>query len=222
MRYPRGSLWWRWDLHVHSPASLVQNYGGNTDEAWAQFLRDLEGLPEEFKVIGINDYIFLEGYERVLTERANGRLQNIDLVLPVIELRLDKFGGSTHHLSRVNYHVIFSNELSVDTIQSQFINALRVEARLNDGDSEPTWSGIPTRESIEHFGQAIINSVPEAERPRFSDPLLEGFNNINFSLDTIREALKSSYFKNKAVTAVGKTEWANICLLYTSPSPRDS
>ena len=210
MRHPRGSLWWRWDLHVHSPASLVQNYGGNTDEAWAQFLDDLEGLPEEFKVIGINDYIFLEGYERVLTERANGRLRNIDLVLPVIELRLDKFGGSTHHLSRVNFHVIFSNELSVNTIRQQFINALRVKARLNAGDSEPTWDALPTRESIADFGQAIIDSVPEAERKHYTNPLLEGFNNINFHLDDIRKALESSYFKNRFVTAVGKTEWSEV------------
>ena len=210
MRYPRGSLWWRWDLHVHSPASLVQHYGGNTDKVWERFLGDLENLPKEFKVIGINDYIFLEGYERVLAERKNGRLKNIDLVLPVIELRLDKFGGSTHHLRRVNFHVIFSDKLSVDTIQHQFINALRVESRLNAGDSEPAWSGILTKESIEHFGQAIIESVPEAERIYYADPLLEGFNNINFSLDAIREVLKSSYFKNKVVTAVGKTEWADI------------
>ena len=210
MRYPRGSLWWCWDLHVHSPASLVQSYGGNTDEVWARFLGDLENLPEEFKVIGINDYIFLEGYERVLEERKNGRLRNIDLVLPVIELRLDKFGGSTHHLSRVNYHVIFSNELPVYTIQTQFINALRVESRLNAGDSRPAWVGLPTRESIKDFGQAIINSVPEAERTHYTDPLLEGFNHLNFHLDAIRQALESPYFKNKVVTAVGKTEWADI------------
>lgn len=210
MRYPRGSLWWRWDLHVHSPASLVQHYGGNTDEVWERFLGDLENLPKEFKVIGINDYIFLEGYKRVLAERENGRLKNIDLVLPVIELRLDKFGGSTHHLSRVNFHAIFSDKLSVDTIQHQFINALRFESRLNAGDSEPTWSGILTKESIEHFGQAIIESVPEAERVHYAEPLLEGFNNINCSLDDIRETLESPYFKNKFVTAVGKTEWAAI------------
>ena len=210
MRHPRGSLWWRWDLHVHSPASLVQHYGGNTDKVWERFLGDLENLPKEFKVIGINDYIFLEGYKRVLAERENGRLKNIDLVLPVIELRLDKFGGSIHHLSRVNFHVIFSDKLSVDTIQHQFINALRFESRLNAGDSKPTWDALPTRESIADFGQAIIDSVPEAERKHYTNPLLEGFNNINFHLDDIRKALESSYFKNRFVTAVGKTEWSEV------------
>ncbi len=59
---PAGSTWKKWDLHIHSPCSIVQNYGGNTDAAWEAFLADLEKLPTEFKAIGINDYIFIDGY----------------------------------------------------------------------------------------------------------------------------------------------------------------
>jgi hypothetical protein len=122
MNDPRGSLWRKWDLHVHTPESLVHEYTGT--DPWERFVRELEGLPREFKVIGVNDYLFLDGYKRILAERERGRLKNIDLFLPVIELRLDKFGGSPTHLSRVNYHVIFSNELSPDVIEQQFLNAL--------------------------------------------------------------------------------------------------
>ena len=88
---PAGSTWKKWDLHVHTPASVVHNYPGTNEEAWEAFLLDLEALPPEFKVIGINDYIFIEGYERVRKAKMDqGRLANIDLILPVIELRLDK------------------------------------------------------------------------------------------------------------------------------------
>jgi ABC-type lipoprotein export system ATPase subunit len=38
----------------------------------------------------------------------------------------------------------------------------------------------------------------------------EGFNNLCVSLDAINEALESHYFEGKFVTAVGKTEWADI------------
>ena len=106
MSEPRGSSWRKWDLHVHTPASLRHNYGG--EDPWKRFITELEELPPDFKVIGINDYLFLDGYRRVLAERNNGRLKNIDLILPVIELRLDKFGGSDNHLSRVNFYIIFS------------------------------------------------------------------------------------------------------------------
>ena len=32
-RNPQGSLWNKWDLHVHTPASLVHFYPGNKKEA---------------------------------------------------------------------------------------------------------------------------------------------------------------------------------------------
>src|SRR3989338_6846282 len=84
LKYPRGSEWRRWDLHIHSPLSLVQAYGGNTAESWEKFIAELEGLPSDVKVIGINDYLFIEGYKKVLEFKRQGRLQNIELILPVI------------------------------------------------------------------------------------------------------------------------------------------
>ena len=61
-----GSTWRKGDLHVHTPASIVHNYPGEESAAWDAFLADIEALPPEFKVIGINDYLFVDGYERVL------------------------------------------------------------------------------------------------------------------------------------------------------------
>lgn len=199
-------------MHVHTPDSIVQNYGGKSEETWLRFLQDLEGLPPAVKVLGISDYIFLDGYRRILAERQRGRLGNIDLVLPVIELRLDKFGGTESHLSRVNFHVIFSDELDPETIQQQFINALPSAYKLSPRfvGLEREWSGVPTRDSLEDLGRKIIASVPERERRRFEEPLLEGFNNLNVSLEEVLNRLSASYFGGKYVTAVGKTEWWNI------------
>jgi ABC-type lipoprotein export system ATPase subunit len=212
MNDPRGSIWRKWDLHVHTPASLVHHYEGV--DPWPQFLDDLEHLPPEFKVLGINDYLFLDGYKRIIAERKNGRLANIDLVLPVIELRLDKFGGSLGHLSRVNYHVIFSDELSPDIIEQHFLNALPTSYTLSPQyDHFRTlgqWNALPTRASLEDLGRRIIDSVPQAERQKFGTPLMEGFNNLCLNLSAIKEALGSHYFLGKHVTAVGKTEWADI------------
>lgn len=209
MNDPRGSIWHKWDLHVHTPESLVHNYSGA--DPWPKFLDDLEALPADFKVLGINDYTFLDGYKRVLSERENGRLTNIDLVLPVIELRLDKFGGSRSHLSRVNYHLIFSDELTTEVIEQQFLSALSSGYALSpEIGSGITWSGVPTRQSLADLGAEIIKSVPDEERPKFYSPLIEGFNNLCLSLDAIENALNSSYFRGKYVTAVGKTEWADV------------
>ena len=213
MRSQRGSLWSKWDLHVHTPATLANNtYGGSTDPAWERFFSDIEALPKEFKVIGINDYLFLDGYRRVLDGQAQGRLRNIELILPVVELRLSAFGGTKNKLSRVNFHVIFSDELGPDLIEAQFLNGLTRHYRVTPAYQhlEKEWRALPTRESLEELGKMIINEVPEEERHRFGSNLEVGFNNLNFELASVEEVLQSHYFRDRHLKGVGKTEWWDI------------
>ena len=205
----RGSEWNIWDLHVHTPASLVNNYKSLPDEdVWEKYIEALEALPEKIKVLGINDYIFIDGYRKVLEYRQKGRLKNIDLILPVIELRLARFCGH-EQFKRINYHVIFSDELSADQIQDQFLNALTAKYQLTPGQ-EGNWRGVVTRESLAELGRRIIDSAPEDKRSEYSSPLLEGFNNLNLEVSNIEEALSKHIFEGKYITAVGKTEWDEL------------
>ncbi len=206
--YDRGSQWRIWDLHVHTPASLIHQYPGT--DPWDQFLLDLEGLPESVKVLGINDYLFLDGYKRILAERKQGRLKNIETVFPVIELRIDKFGGTDGHLSRVNYHVVFSDQLSPEIIEQQFLNALTARYKLKPGVNTPLWSGTLNRAALEDLGRKIIASVPEDKQHQFSEPLIEGFNHLCLSQRDVVDLTESHWFKNKCLVGVGKTEWADI------------
>jgi len=210
MNDPRGSLWRKWDLHVHTPASLTHNYPG--DHRWERFIQELEQLPPEFKVIGVNDYLFLDGYKILRDQKAQGRLANIDLLLPVIELRVDKFGGTTGHLSRINYHIIFSDEIPPETIEQHFLNALPNKYELSPqfDHLKGRWQALPTMQSLEDLGKLIIDSVPSERRQDYGPPLIEGFNNLCLNLDSIHGALESHYFDRKYLTAVGKTEWADI------------
>ena len=212
MNSPTGSLWAKWDLHVHTPASIFHNYPGSQEEAWDLFLSDLENLPQEFKVIGINDYLFLDGYKRVLDEKNKGRLKNIELILPVIELRLDKFGGHDSDFRRVNFHVIFDNSIDPEIIETQFLSLLPRDYKLLPGHEglENNWSAVPTRQALTDFGKLIIKAAPEERKAQYDNPLIEGFNNFNVTLDNVKDALSSTYFKDKCLTAVGKTEWEAI------------
>jgi len=213
MNDPRGSIWRKWDLHVHTPCSLRHAYSGSSEEEqWEKFLTDLENLPEEFKVLGINDYIFLDGYKRILEEKNKGHLTNIELIFPVIELRLDKFGGTSSSLSRVNLHIIFSNEIEAEIIEAQFINALTPYYQLTPKYSteDIRWSGVINRESLIDLGSKIIKTVPETEIKNYYPPLYEGFNALNIPFEKVKEVLKKDYFEGKHLTAVGKTEWYDI------------
>ena len=205
----RGSMWRRWDLHVHTPASLQHNYGGSGSNVWERFITALEQLPEDFSVIGINDYLFLEGYRKILEFKSQGRLSNIDTFLPVLEFRLARFAGTEDKLRRINYHVIFSNEITSDQIEQQFLNQLKACYTLSPGVAQ-AWAGVVTLQSLEDLGKAIIESAPDNKRSDYKLPVLEGFNNLNLSVEKIKEALNSPYFKNNYITAVGKTEWASL------------
>jgi len=66
MNDPQGSLFRKWDLHVHTPQSIVPGSFVGAD-AWERWLQDIEDLPAEFGVIGINDYLFLDGTRGLCT-----------------------------------------------------------------------------------------------------------------------------------------------------------
>lgn len=208
-KYSRGSEWRKWDLHVHTPSSLLQGFGGNKDDVWEEYLADLEGLPKEFKVLGVNDYLFLDGYERLKKEKEkNGRLQNIGLLLPVLEWRIEKFAGIEFgRLKRINLHVIFSDELSIETIKSQFLNTLEQGYYLENGKR---WNRAITRKSLKELGKKIKSNVPQEELSNYGTDLEEGFNNLNIKESQIFDSLNKDCFKDKYLTAIGKTEWDEL------------
>ena len=204
----RGSEWRIWDLHVHTPLSIENNYGcADNEDGWNKYITALEQLPSDIKVLGINDYLFIDGYKKVKEYKDAGRLSNIELLLPVVEFRLAKFCGHKQ-FKRINFHVIFSNEVSADIIQHQFLNALSSRYTLSP-DCTQQWGGVVTIDNLMDLGRRIIESVPEAQRTKYGSPLKEGFNNLNLELSQITEILENApqYFKGQYITAIGKTEW---------------
>ena len=208
--YPKGSEWHKWDLHVHTPLSLTNPYGGDSDEVWEKFISDLEGLAPEFSVLGINDYLFLDGYKRLLAEKKeNNRLKNIDLLVPVVEFRIKKFSGiEFKSTKRINLHVIFSEQCDTDHIEGQFLNGLSQGIKLEPGNDGLTWNGLINPSSLADLGKALKGTVPEAKLPDYGSDLEVGFNILNFDEEQIFARLQdSSYFPGKYLIAIGKTEW---------------
>lgn len=206
----RGTAWRKWDLHVHTPSSIVQHYGPNDPETWERFIRELEGLPEDIRVIGINDYWFLDGYRQVLDAKADGRLPNIDEIFPVVELRLEHLSGVRGAWQRVNLHVVFDPEIGPDVIEQQFLSALTHSFDLHPDAPGGSWSGVVTRDSLIDLGKAIKASVPASELKHYGTDLEEGFNNLVIPLDSVKRPLGSTYLRGKALVGVGRAEWANI------------
>ena len=195
----RGSEWRKWDLHVHTPASIVHDYKkGEFEEVWERYFHELENLPSDIKVLGINDYWFLDGYKKVKEYKESGRLSNIDLILPVIEFRLRDFVGSSQ-LNKINYHIIFSDKLTVEEIEEEFLKRFEITAYENRS---------LTRENLIAFGNKFREETPTARQGALpSSDLQVGFNNFTISLDKIKELLKKDLFKDKYIRVIGQTEW---------------
>lgn len=204
-----GSVWRKWDLHIHTPASVVQNYGGDTNEVWDRFVDDLEKLPQELSVLGINDYLFIDGYRRLRQMKQEGRLQNIETLFPVVEFRLAKFAGHDKML-RLNYHIIFAEDLDPDIIENQFLIHLRsgLNVSAEYASIAKQWNATVTKSSLEDLGKLIRQDMPtdRADEINESD-FLFGFNNLNFDEQKLIEPLENSYLRGRYVTAIGKAEW---------------
>lgn len=194
-----GSEWRKWDLHVHTPASIVHDYAkGSYEEVWDRYFYELENLPSDIKVLGINDYWFLDGYKKVKEYKESGRLNNIDLILPVIEFRLRDFVGSSQ-LNKINYHIIFSDKLTVEEIEEEFLRRFEITEYENRS---------LTRENLIAFGNKFREETPTAMQGTLpSSNLQVGFNNFTISLARIEELLKKDLFKDKYIRVIGQTEW---------------
>lgn len=107
-------------------------------------------------------------------------------------------------------HVIFSDELQVNTIKSQFLNALEQSYAVAPGVNPELWAGSINHSSLQDLGKAIKSSVPADKLPDYASDLIEGFNNLNLDEEKIFELLKKPYFKDKYLIAIGKTEWDEL------------
>ena len=97
-----GSSWRRWDLHVHTPESALNNQF----HGWDSYLATLNNFDRgQISVVGITDYFSIDGYKRILAERNNGNLSKFDLVIPNIEFRISP---STQSGKGINVHLLIS------------------------------------------------------------------------------------------------------------------
>ena len=163
MNDPRGSIWRKWDLHIHTPASFHWN-GGKRFCEMTELERDaaLDGIVQkmgqsDIAAFGIMDYWTFEGYWALRDHIEAKKLQLDKAVFPGIELRIE---APVDY--RLNIHVILSDCLSNQQLQD-FKGALRV--RIGKGDRPLS------DESLIEFARTLDQSV--AAKYGFSPPDLE-------------------------------------------------
>jgi ABC-type lipoprotein export system ATPase subunit len=121
---PRGSLWRKWDLHIHSPASFHWNgaklTGNRTtdDVLLTEMVKAINDAPAD--AFCIMDYWHLDGWfalQEFIT-RTNPEIKK--KIFPGIELRLEAY---TKH--RLNTHFLFDDALSTQKLRD-FLALLKI------------------------------------------------------------------------------------------------
>lgn len=211
MSSQRGATWNKWDLHVHSPESFHENFGldrdveagKTTEEAiWDRYLNELEEL-KDISCVGITDYFSVDGYKRVRQEiKENNRLNNLDLVIPNVELRINNIVESRQSGSgdAIEVHVLFSDELDPSTIENEFL------AQLDATDPRGNEIAIQ-RESLVELG----NDEKFDDFVDDDDPYVRGSKLITVQWENIIEAINRSRIEGKAMTVVVKEDrWDDL------------
>ena len=166
----KGSEWHRWDLHVHSPESFMRN----NHPAWDKYIKALERAPKEIKAIAITDYGTIEGYKKVKEYKNKGRLKNIDLILPNIELRIQSPRSSSTSNKGVDIHLIF-NPVEDDHVDS--IERCLGNLKYNNGNKNYNCK----LEDFKRLGKDIDANLSD------KDALKEGYNNFRPSIQDYRK-----------------------------------
>lgn len=206
--FPKGSEWRKWDLHVHTPESVLFHNFNCSFEEYAKALFE-KAVENEISVIGITDYFSIDGYKKILPIISD-EAQMVDLlgeeiaskakeicVVPNIEFRIDVLVDG----SKVNYHVIFSEDLATEDIEENFLNRLQfVESGQPSGpDNEKPL----TRRNLEGLGQRL-----KSEHSKFENQsdLFVGMNSASITPKSLKQVLQDQVFKDKYVIVLPADE----------------
>jgi recombinational DNA repair ATPase RecF len=120
----RGSQWRRWDLHAHTPETILNDQFGN----WEEYLAAIEAHPD-IVTIGVTDYMSISNYSKLKEHKAKGRITNIKLLIPNIEFRI---APPSDKATALNIHLLVSPDES--NHEEEILRALgRLDWRYGTG-----------------------------------------------------------------------------------------
>lgn len=204
-KYKEGSKWIKCDFHIHTPCSVLNNqFGDNFEEYVKKMLR--KALENDIQVIAITDYYSIDGYKKLKEEYLENevKLKEIGfldeeilkikqiLFLANIEFRLNVLIDN----SKVNFHVILSNEIKIRDIENNFLS--KIEFSYNGKEVRSL-----RKEEVENLGKRLKEEQPELKGSDYKI----GIEQIAVDSYKIIELLEnSSIFRNKYLIVVPPDE----------------
>ncbi|MGP5507374.1 TrlF family AAA-like ATPase [Corynebacterium flavescens] len=123
-RFPAGSEWRKWDLHVHVPGTQLsdgyEKKDGKPD--WDRFADAIEA--SDVAVFGITDYFSATRTLEFIDHFHNKYPNSEKLLLVNVELRINESLNKDGHM--VDFHVIFSDKVPGEKIK-EFLSKLQTQ-----------------------------------------------------------------------------------------------
>jgi energy-coupling factor transporter ATP-binding protein EcfA2 len=179
----RGSIWHRWDPHIHAPDTiLANNFGQN---AWEPYLQAIEQSSPRVRALGITDYYSFKAYEQVVAYKKAGRLKEIELIFPNVEMRFE-MGTSSDGV--INFHLLVCPD-DVDHLDQlqRFMRELKFRAH------EETWTC--ERGDLVRLGRRHVGDPNLAEQAA----LREGTNQFKVTRETLAKAFDGSQWAQENI-----------------------
>lgn len=208
MKANRGSEWNRWDMHIHTPFSVLNNsFNGDFDEYVKKLFTS--AIENNIVAIGITDYFSINGYKmlkekyfaddkkllELFSQEQIKKIKNI-LILPNIEFRLDSFVAGN---LKVDLHVIFSDSVSVSDIENNFLNDIKFIFSSTPNEEDDTRALI--KSNIEAYGQKL-----KSEQGFTESNYYVGIEKMTINLKQIKKALNKEPFKNNYIVVIPPDE----------------
>ena len=181
MSVSRGSEWRRWEPHIHAPGTVLNNQFGS-DNPWEEYLTNLESRTSKIEALGITDYYLTDTYENILHYKfTDGRLPDIQLIFPNVEIRLNVAAKSGF----VNAHLLVSPD---DSDHLEQLKRILSRFRFSAFDDE---FGC-TKEELIRLGKCADSSIIEDQ------PALEhGATQFKVDFDDLRKVFQQSDWAKK-------------------------
>lgn len=181
-KYPRGSEWRRWDLHVHTVSSYDSKYkGADSDvllvKAWEE---------NNIVAVAITDHFTID----------KNRIENLKklapeiTIFPGVELRTDK-GASNLHLI-----AIFHENSNLDLLSADFeAIMIRQKAKERDDPQKIYWDFEDIKEfTQQHYGILSIHAGNKTQ----------GVDDVITNATPVAQAIKEEFAKCVHFYEVGK------------------
>lgn len=203
-----GSVWRKWDLHVHTPASYTWDRAVD-DNAYKEIIKKMN--KSDVEAFAVTDYWTFKGYEKLL--EVNAKLPETErlkkVLLPGIELRFDILTDeeNPNDKTRVNFQVVFNNDDRSGLYRvNQFYSQLKVSS---------TQKVISERSFIEiakDYSDDVLQKLAGKKRKQCKDNdyLIAGYKSCYISYDCLIGILNDKDLKENLFIIVPWDKYGGI------------